>query len=118
MERAFRADIVIVIHRHHLLEQTTSGMTVNGMDPVIRRLEHATKVHVQQQRQSQVTATIKTSISVNLTLEFTVSGIVEKIGLLAIMVDTDAKNLAISVKIIWSILYNISYLKSCSEICL
>jgi len=45
-----------------------------------------------------VTATIKTSISVNLTLEFTVSGIVEKIGLLAIMVDTDAKNLAISVE--------------------
>ena len=45
-----------------------------------------------------MTVTIKTSISVNLTLEFTVSGIVEKIGLLAIMVDTDAKNLAISVE--------------------
>ena len=45
-----------------------------------------------------MTVTIKTSISVYLTLEFTVSGIVEKIGSLAIMVDTDAKNLAISVK--------------------
>ena len=45
-----------------------------------------------------MTVTIKTSISVNLTLEFTVSDIVKKIGLLAIMVDTDAKNLAISVE--------------------
>ena len=45
-----------------------------------------------------MTVTIKTSISVYLTLEFTVSDIVEKIGLLAIMVDTDAKNLAISVE--------------------
>ena len=45
-----------------------------------------------------MTVTIKTSISAYLTLEFTVSGIAEKIGLLTIMVDTDAKNLAISVE--------------------
>jgi len=98
VERACRADIVIVIHLHHLLEPIAFGMTVNGMDPVIQRLEHATKIHVQQQPQSQVTVTIKTSISVNLTLEFTVSGIVQKIGSSVIVVDTDAKNLAISVE--------------------
>ena len=45
-----------------------------------------------------MTVTIKTSISVNLTLEFTVSGIVQKIGSSVIVVDTDAKNLAISVE--------------------